>query len=66
VRVYLDGRRLKRTGRTRFSVRINARRLRVGSHRITVVAYDRAGNRSVTRRRFWRRALTLAAPRFTG
>ncbi len=66
VTVYLDGRRVRRTARTRFSVRINAQRLRVGSHRITVVAIDRAGNRSVTRRRFSRRARTWSTPRFAG
>jgi ice-binding like protein/Big-like domain-containing protein len=66
VRVYLDGRRVRRTSRTRFSIRIRVRRLSVGRHRITVTARDRAGNLSVTRRRFGRCALALAAPRFTG
>jgi len=66
VDVYLDGRRVRRTARTRFSLRIRVRGLRVGRHRITVIARDRAGNRSVTRRRFGRCALRLAAPRFTG
>lgn len=66
VRVYLDGKLVRRTARTRFSLRISVRGLPVGRHRITVVAQDRAGNRSVTRRRFGRCALALAAPRFTG
>ncbi|MCA1683878.1 MAG: hypothetical protein LC708_01930, partial [Actinobacteria bacterium] len=66
VDVYLDGRRVRRTKRTRFSLRIRVRGLRVGAHRITVVARDRAGNRSVTRRRFGRCVLGLTAPRFTG
>ena len=66
VNVYLDGRLVRQTRRTRFSLRIRVRGLRVGSHQITVVARDRAGNRSVTRRRFGRCALTLAVPRFTG
>ena len=66
VNVYLDGRLVRRTSRTRFSLRIKVRGLRVGRHRITVVARDRAGNRSVTRRRFGRCALGLTAPRFTG
>lgn len=66
VKVYLDGRLVKRVSRTRFSVRIVVMGLRVGPHRITVVASDRRGNRSVTRRRFGRCALSLAAPRFTG
>ncbi len=63
VRVYLDGRRVRRTSRRRFSVRINVRHLRVGRHRITVSARDRAGNLTVTTRRF---VVRRAAPRFTG
>ena len=66
VNVYLDGRLVRQTRRTRFSLRIRVMGLRVGRHRITVVARDRAGNRSVTRRRFGRCALGLAVPRFTG
>jgi len=66
VDVYLDGRRIRRTRLTRFSLRINVRGLRVGAHRITVIARDRAGNRSRTTRRFGRCALALPAPRFTG
>ncbi len=66
VRVYLDGKRIRQTSRSRFSIRIRVRGLRVGSHRVTVVAVDRAGNRAVSRRRFGRCALALAAPRFTG
>jgi ice-binding like protein/Big-like domain-containing protein len=66
VHVYLDGKRVKRTTRTRFSLRVNIRGLRVGAHRITVIARDKAGNRSVTSRRFGRCALAVPAPRFTG
>jgi hypothetical protein len=66
VNVYLDGRRVKQTTRTRFSIRIKVGGLRVGRHRITVVGRDRAGNRSVMRRHFGRCALALAVPRFTG
>ena len=66
VKAYLDGRLIRRTSLTRFSLRINVRGLRVGPHRVTVVARDRAGNRSVTTRRFARCSLALAAPRFTG
>lgn len=66
ARVYLDGKLIRRTTRTRFSLRINVRGLRVGNHRITVSARDRADNLSVTTRRFRRCALGLAAPRFTG
>ncbi len=66
VNVFLDGELVKRTSRTRFSLRVEVRGLRVGSHRIKVVARDRKGNVSVTKRRFGRCALALAAPRFTG
>ena len=66
MNVFLDGKLVKRTSRTRFSIRIKVQGLRVGRHRITVVAFDRAGNRSVIRRHFGRCALALAAPRFTG
>jgi hypothetical protein len=66
VRVFLDGRLVRRTSLTRFSLQIKVRGLRVGPHRIKVVARDREGNRSVTTRRFGRCALALPAPRFTG
>jgi hypothetical protein len=66
VSVYLDGRLLRRTSLKRFSLRVNVRGLRVGRHRIRVVALDRLGNRSVTTRRFGRCALAVPAPRFTG
>jgi hypothetical protein len=66
VSVFLDGRRVRRTSRTRFSLRIAVRGLRVGRHRIRVVAVDRAGNRRVRTRSFRRCALALTAPRFTG
>jgi hypothetical protein len=66
VKVYLDGKLLRQTSLKRFSLGIKVRGLRVGPHRITVVARDRAGNRSVTTRRFGRCALALPAPRFTG
>jgi len=64
VDVFLDGRRIRRTTRTRFSVRISAGRLRAGRHTIRVVATDRAGNRRTARRSFTRCA--AAIPRFTG
>jgi Ice-binding-like len=66
VKVYLDGALIRRTSLSRFTIRISVRGLRVGPHRIKVIALDRAGNRSVTRRRFGRCALALPAPRFTG
>jgi Ice-binding-like len=64
VDVFLDGKRIRRTTRTRFSVRIRAGQLRAARHRIRVVATDRAGNRRTATRSFTRCA--AAIPRFTG
>lgn len=66
VSVYLDGRLLKQVATPRFSVAINVRGLRVGRHRIKVVASDRAGNRRVTTRTFRKCTLGLTMPQFTG
>lgn len=66
VSVYIDGRLVKRTSRTRFTLRIKVSGLRVGRHRMTVVARDRAGNRSVKRRSFGRCTISLTVPHFTG
>jgi uncharacterized repeat protein (TIGR01451 family) len=66
VSVFLDGRRIKRTTTNLFAVRINARRLRPGRHRIRVVAIDRAGNRRTLTRVFARCAQVRRAPSFTG
>lgn len=65
VVVSLNGRRLLRTARASFTVRVPARRLRRGRvNRLTVVATDAAGNRS--RRTFRLRACAAQRPRFTG
>lgn len=64
--VYLDGKVIKRTTRARFSIAIHLRGLSVGNHTIKVVARDKLNNRSITRRRFGRCTLGLAAPSFTG
>jgi hypothetical protein len=48
----LDGRRLLTTGRSRFSRRIHAERMKPGAHSLSVTAFDRAGNRSNARSRF--------------
>ncbi|MCW2972128.1 MAG: hypothetical protein JWN72_401 [Thermoleophilia bacterium] len=65
VHVLLDGRRI-RTSTTGLSLVIRIHGLAIGSHRLSVVAYDRAGNRSVVTRAFARCRLAIAAPRFTG
>ena len=56
--VLLDGRRIAKTQRTSFKLRVPARRLRRGRHRVTVLVRDVAGNR--TRRSF--RFRRCAAP----
>jgi hypothetical protein len=52
VKVYLDGKLMRRTTRTRFAVRVHVRRLPVSRHRLSVLARDRAGNASWTKRHF--------------
>ena len=65
VTVSLDGRRIRTTSRGSFRVRVPVGGLRPGSHRLTVVAIDAAGNR--TRRTFrFRVCAARRAPRFTG
>ena len=69
VHVFLDGRRIARSTRTQFAVRVPARRLRSGRHRLLVIARDLAGNRTRVRRRFTRcarKAQVRRAPSFTG
>jgi hypothetical protein len=65
VSVFLDGNLVRRVTRGRFFVWIRAERLRAGRHTIRVVARDRAGNRTVTTRRF-RRCDRPVFPGFTG
>jgi hypothetical protein len=69
VRVTLDGRRLTTSRRARFTVRVNPRRLRAGSHRLRIVATDTAGRRRIVNRTI--RVCSAqrerrATPRFTG
>jgi len=64
--VYVAGRRVRRTTRKRFTVRVSVRGLRAGRNRITVIVRDSAGNRAVSRIRFNRCAAAVARPRFTG
>jgi hypothetical protein len=67
VSVYLDGKRIVRTSRALFSVRVNARRLRSGRHRIRVIAVDTSGNRRSLSKVFARCAQAQrVAPHFTG
>ena len=64
VLVRLDGRRILRTTRAAFTVRLRVRRLRRGTHRLTVVATDAAGNTGRRTLRF--RVCAAQVPRFTG
>lgn len=68
VTVTLDGRRIARTRKTRFTLTINARRLRPGRHRLRIVAVDASGNRTTVNRTIARCAQRVAprAPSFTG
>jgi len=52
--VLLDGRRVAKTRRTSFRLRVPARRLRRGRHRVAVLVRDVAGNRTRASYRFRR------------
>ena len=65
VSVFLDGKRVARTSKKLFSVRVPANRMKAGRHRLRVVAVDRSGNRrSLTR--VFARCAQARAPVFTG
>jgi hypothetical protein len=67
VSVYLDGKRIARTTKKRFTVKINARRLKAGRHRVRLSAIDRTGNKRSMSRVFARCAQARrVAPHFTG
>jgi hypothetical protein len=70
VKVTLDGHKIKTTKRSRFTLLINAKRLKAGRHRLTITATDTAGNRNVMRRTIARCATVKprrhVSPRFTG
>jgi Tol biopolymer transport system component len=70
VRVYLDGRRILTTKKSKFTIRIKARKLKAGRHRLTTKAYDTAGNVTRSTRRIARCAKAKrkhrTGPRFTG
>lgn len=52
--VFLDGKRIKRSTKAKFTVRIRAKQLKPGRHRIRVLAVDEAGNERVAKARFSR------------
>jgi hypothetical protein len=72
TRVTLDGKRIHTKNKTRFTIKINIRKLSAGRHVLRIVTTDAAGNRTSTRRTITRCAKPAAkprrqaAPRFTG
>lgn len=70
VRVFVDGKRVVSTKKSSFSLRVSARKLKSGRHRLTIQITDRAGNVRRTTRRFSVCAAVKprrhVAPRFTG
>ncbi len=67
VKVFLDGRLIKRTAAKQFSVRVGVAGLRRGKTTIRVVAVDKNGRRDVERRTFRHCARAATGhPQFTG
>jgi hypothetical protein len=68
VSVYVDGKRVARTAKKRFKVRVHAAGMKAGRHRLRIVAVDRAGNRKVITQMFARcaQARPVVVPHFTG
>jgi hypothetical protein len=66
VKVFLDGKLIKRSNQKQFSVWVNVSGLRAGRNTIEVVAVDRKGRRGTASRSFRRCASALPSPNFTG
>jgi hypothetical protein len=66
VKVFLDGKLIKRSNQKQFSVWINVSGLRAGRNTIKVVAVDRKGRRGASSQSFRRCASALPSPNFTG
>jgi hypothetical protein len=70
TRVTLDGKRIHTKNKTRFTLKINVKKLSAGRHVLRIVTTDAAGNRTSARRTITRCAKPkprrVAAPRFTG
>jgi hypothetical protein len=65
VVVFVDGKRVKTTKRRRFSVRVNVRNMKAGTHVLRVVVTD-SGGRKRSLRQLFRKCRPLAQPVFTG
>jgi Tol biopolymer transport system component len=70
VVVKLDGRKIKSTTKSSFTLTINSRKLRAGRHRLTITATDSAGHVTTTHKSFSvckaAKPRRKSAPRFTG
>ena len=63
TRVTLDGKRVHTKNKTRFTLKINVRKLSAGRHVLRIVTTDAAGNRTTARRTITRCAKPAAKPR---
>ena len=70
VVVKLDGKKIKSTTRSSFTLTINGKKLSSGRHRLTISATDSAGQTTTTHKSFSvctaAKPKRKAAPRFTG
>lgn len=70
VRITLDGKRLKTTSQSRFTLKINMKKLKAGRHRLRTVVTDQTGSTTTSTRTIARCAAakpkSKASPRFTG
>jgi hypothetical protein len=70
VRITLDGKRLKTTSLSRFTLKINLKKLKAGRHRLRTVVTDQTGTTTTSTRTIARCAAakpkSKASPRFTG
>jgi Tol biopolymer transport system component len=70
VVVKLDGRKIKTTTKSTFTLTVNSKKLKAGRHRLTITATDSAGHVTTSRKTFSvckaAKPRRKAAPRFTG
>jgi hypothetical protein len=70
VVVKLDGKRIKTTSKSQFTLTVNSKKLKAGRHRLTITATDSAGKVTTTHKTFSvckaAKPRHKAAPRFTG
>ncbi len=64
--VLVDGKRIKRSTKKKFSAKVRAKGLSSGRHKLKVVATDNAGNVKKKSRKFRRCGRGVAVPPFTG